>query len=258
MNNVAKFNCTKEAVDRLIEQLPELQKQENKLYEKKGGSSKKHSKVIRKIMYIGGLSIDYKKNIIRYNVNGLHYVQPIWIRKRRINVVPCCFLIQLYKEKLKEANLSKRERIDIPFELRGFWKMDRVLQFLNELSGMQISCTRSIQRMLNYKRSNAEKVGDALRNLGEAIEELKILSPKKGCIEVKAGNETFTVKMKNTKLDVVPLCKFVAAYYVGIIEKIAECVRTVTDDQIVNDAMARMLKDFETIIKRYFITSIIR
>lgn len=258
MNNVAKFGCTGEEVRKLQGQLPKLKEKAEKLYVEKGISSKKHMKVIRKIMYIGGLSIDNKKDIISFNVDGIHYVQHIHVRRRRINVVPCCFLIQLYKEKLKGANLKPNEYADIPFELRGFWKMDKVLQLLKELSRMQISCTRSIQRMLNYKDGNTKKVKEALKNLGKAIEELKILSPQQGCIEVMAGDEKFTVKMRNTKLDVVPLCKFVATYYIVIIEKIAICAKVTTDELVVNQAMAKMLNDFESLMKEYFIRPIIK
>ena len=255
MNNVAKFISTREAIKRLQKQLPKLQEEADQLYEK-GRSSKKHLKIIRKIMYIGGLFINDKKDIMSFNINELYYVQPIWIRKGRINAVPCCFLVQLYKENLKKVNLKQNEKVDIPFKLRGFWKMDRVLKFFNELSRIQVSCTRSIQRMLNYKHNNTEKVGEALKNLSEAIEEIKILSPKKGCIEVKAGNETFTVKMKNSKLDVVPLCKFIAVYYVDIIDKVSECVKISTDDLVVKGAVTKMLNEFEELIKRYFIIPI--
>lgn len=257
MNNVAKFNATKNAISSLKEQVPKFQEEANKLLDERGESSKRYSNAVFKVLSVSSLSINNEKAIISFCSDGLYYAQPIWVRKRRINAVPSCFLIQLYKQKLKEAKLRKDEWIDIPFELRGFWKMDQALKFVDELNRMQLLWILNIYRIRNYKRENAEKVKAALSDLSKTIEALEILPPKKGCIKVKKQEESFIVRTKNMKLDVVPLCKLFATYYVSIVSKIEECTKVAENDVIVDGVMTKIIEDFEVLIKNYFMMPVI-
>lgn len=247
MNNVKKFDITKEAISNLIVQ---AKKETDKLFEEQDVSSGEHIKSVYKLAVLGCLSIDMRKAVITLSAKE-YYAQPIWVKKRRINVIPCCFLIQLYKEKLKEEGL-KAELEAIPFTLRGFWNMEKTLSFLDELSGKQLSWTRHVQRIMNYKRDNKANVDNALQSLAEAIEGVKILPPQRGCMEVQTKDNTFTVKTKNMKLDVVPLCKIITSYYADLLIEIEICRNIATSDVDVTKEVDRIIEDFEFLIKKYF------
>lgn len=253
MNNVKKFNLTMEAISNLVAPIKE---EADKLFKEQDKSSKKLLISMHKMAVVSSLSIDIRKAIITLRVQE-YYAQPIWVKKRRINVIPCCFLIQLYKEQLKK-NEFKAELETIPFTLKGFWNMEKTLNFLDELSGKQLSWTRNIQRIMNYKRVNKANVDNALQSLAEAIEGVKILPPQKGCMEVQTKDNTFTVKTKNMKLDVVPLCKIITSYYADLLIEIEICRNIATSDVYVKSMTDIIIEDFEILIKKYFMIPFVK
>ena len=259
MNNAKKFNLTVEAVSELQKQILAFQEEANKL-KGDGEGSYKYLNAISKVLSTSSLSIDMKKGIISINIKGIYYAQPIYLKRRRINAVPSCFLIQLYKEVLKEEKLRKEELVDIPFELKGFWKIEKALEFFEELNGRKLFWIRDIQRITNYKRENKEKVDEALNGLSEAIETFEILPSKKGCIEIKMNDESFNVRTRNMKLNIVPLCKVIVTYYVTIINQIEECKNVGAKYKYidVNRVIMNIMNDFDMLVDKYFMIPMVK
>lgn len=251
MNNVKKFDLTKAGIVKLKEQLKE---EADKLFNEKKESTKEYISMVYKMAYLEGLLINKRKATISYG----GYIQLIWVKKRRINVVPCCFIIHLYKEELKKEHFTEEELDNIPFELRGFWDMDKTLKFLNEFNEKKLLWTRNIQRIMNYKRDNKYDIDTALSNLTEAIEAVEILPPKKGRVEVDMNEKSFIVKTKNMKLNIVPLCKMIVAYYVSIISKIQDCEDVGEKDNDVKRVTKKIMEDFDVIIGKYFMLPLVK
>lgn len=251
MNNVKKFDLTKAGIANLKVQLKE---EEDRLFNSKRESKKEYVSVVYKIASLDQLYIDARKATIAYE----GYVQPIWVKKRRINVVPCCFIIQLYKEELRREHFTEEELANIPFELRGFWEMENALKFINEFNEKKLLWTRNVQRIMNYKRDNKDDVDMALSNLTEAIEAVEILPPKKGCIEVNMNDKKFSIKTRNMKLNIVPLCKMIASQYVNVISKIQDCNDVGEEDNDVKRVTKNIMRDFDVMINKYFMLPLVK
>ena len=58
------------------------------------------------------------------------YVEVMFKKRRRLNVVPMCFLVQLYNEQVSTKGEEAGGNLAVPFELRSFWKMQRAKELV--------------------------------------------------------------------------------------------------------------------------------
>lgn len=62
------------------------------------------------------------------------YIEELFNKRNRLNVISACFLVTLYNEQMRIKD-NTDESI-IPFELKSFWKMQKAIGLLGEVSNI--------------------------------------------------------------------------------------------------------------------------
>ena len=170
-------------------------------------------------------------------------------KKGRILAVPMCYCVSLYQYDL-EAALPEGD-VQIPFALRGFWKMEQVVQFLEDFVKFQ---NRAQNRLLwehrRLKNQGKVKAKKYYKILDEFILVRTTNSGWKK--EISYGDSRFVINTKNVKLDVVPLCKILTRYYANVIAKIDQYLET-SASKTETTVLENVKEEFTKIMEQYFI-----
>lgn len=146
------------------------------------------------------------------------YIEALFNKRNRLNVIPACFLVTLYNEQMNIKD-NKNEQT-IPFELKSFWKMQKAISLVGEVSNILMKQKILLQNL--NKTCAFDKQKNAINNTLEVVNALHILPPEDGKIVIEFLEEKFTIDANNVKLDIVPLCKILVKYYVQFITRIDE------------------------------------
>lgn len=146
------------------------------------------------------------------------YIEALFNKRNRLNVISACFLVSLYNEQMRVKD-NTHEQI-IPFELKSFWKMQKAVVLVGEVSNI-IMKQKLLLQSLN-KTCALDNQKKAIESTLEVVNALHILPPEDGKIVIEFLEEKFTVDANNVKLDIVPLCKILVKYYVKLITCIDE------------------------------------
>ena len=98
----------------------------------------------------------------------------------------------------------------IPFELKSFWKMQKAIGLLGEVSNILMKQKLLLQTLNKTYALDNQK--NAINSTLEVVNSLHILPPEDGKIVVEFLEEKFTVDANNVKLDIIPLCKILVKY----------------------------------------------
>lgn len=257
MKNVAKFELTREAVENFKKRTDYLFEDAQQKEKKKGVKSKVYQKAFFKSLAITQLTIDRKKGVVRFEeINIGNYIQPIYNKKRRVNVIPICFLVQLYKESI--ADIPEAKISEIPFTLKGFWKMDKAMDCLADLTKVKIKQASQVRRII-YRivegETDEKKKTEYMRHLEKilpAIEAVKVSNPENGIIMLKYRKDTFKLDVGNTKVNVVPLCIILCHYYINVIRSVEKFLQTV-ENVSERNKMEDILESLRDFMEKYFI-----
>ncbi len=173
------------------------------------------------------------------------YIEGIFNKRNRLNVVPACFLVQLYNEQNVIKNGISQKTI--PFELKSFWKMEKEIEFIGELSHILLKQKLLLQSLSKEAVNNKEIIAKAL----EIVNSLQILPPKEGKVSIQFMEEKFNVNTNNSKLDIIPLCKIIVKYYV----KFVTCMDTAYESFNTHYNKQRVRKsrqEFKEFMDKYF------
>lgn len=211
--------------------------------------TKAQMEYIRKIMVVTELEFLEKKPYITF-YNDIHgyYTQPICNRKKRIWAVPLCFLITLYEEDLKM--ILPEKKIQIPYTLRGFWKMEKAVEMLEEFIRLQNECqntllweTRRLSKISKKKEKAYSKILDEFVAMRISYNGWKT--------EICYNDLQFRLNKKNVKLDVVPLCKLLTIYYVRVVSQMEHYAKTYANRQE-KEKLKAIKSDFSKFMEKYF------
>lgn len=255
MNNVKKFEETKNALNNFQEQIVYLQQEAQRKLEDEGFRSRAYLQAFLKALQTKELSINIRKGIVIFQSTTLGcYIQPIWKKKRRINVVPLCFLFQLYKEDLEVKETLSDIKIDIPFTLRGFWEMKKADKLLNDLIELQIQTSELIAKQSKLNKNDEKRI-KALNKILEVVESLEIFA-KNSIYKVNFEQKEFKINKKNWKLDIVPLCKILATYYVRIMNYLEDYEQLLKPSESRRD-IEKIKENFRKVMDKYFTMNIL-
>lgn len=148
-------------------------------------------------------------SLVLFGDNFGDYMEVFFKKRKRLNVVPMCFLVQLYNEQIKEEEKA------ILFDLKSFWKMEKAEDLVGDLNKIIWKQKLVLQNVYDKCESpeQRQKVEEAL----ELVDSLEISPPKCGKLEIHFSELKFTLNTKNVKLDIVPLCRLLVKYYVKFI-----------------------------------------
>ena len=207
-------------------------------------------KISEKTLVSMGLDFQGRKPILMYSSTkyGL-YQQMKYNKKMRVRTVPICFVVTLYEEELKRT--FPKEEIQIPFELRGFWKMERAMKFLEDFVGFQDKIQNTL--LCEYRRLKYQKVVKAA-DYFEILEEFVSFSTlnSKWKKEISYNGRCFVVNTRNVKLDVVPLCKILTKYYANVIRKIDGYLKY-NASKLEAQNLQKIKGDFKSFMDKYFV-----
>lgn len=179
------------------------------------------------------------------------YMENLFDKRMRLNVVPICFLTQLYNEQMSIKN--KTNEVVIPFELKSFWKMEKAISLIGDLANIQMRQKLLFQNMTAVCASDEQK--SKIKNILEVVDPLQILPPKDGKVVIKFIDLEFTINASNVKLDIIPLCKLLVKYYVKFVTSMDEaydCFNTHYNKQKIYNARYNM----EKLMEKYFTVDI--
>lgn len=255
MNNLKKFEITRKSLTEFQKKLPKFEEDARKKREKKGVTSKVYSKSFNKVLELMSLSINKKYDIIAFDSKVFgSYRQIIWLNyRRRINIVPVCFLIQMYVECLQTSGVKDFMDVDIPFTLRSFWSMERAISLYKRLMELHIYQETTIQRLINYNSKDKEKVTE-LRKLLKEVEQLQLYPYVNGKMEIRLvdRNMSFFINTRNVKLDVVPLCKLMVAHYVCFMKKLSSFEKIYITNELERVMLVKMKDMYTSFMDDYF------
>lgn len=176
------------------------------------------------------------------------YVEPIFNRKKRICVVPLCFLVTLYEQDLKAA--FPEEEIQIPYTLRGFWKMEKAVSMLEEFVRLQ----NESQHVLLWEKRRLSKISEKKEKAYSKILDEFVamrISYNGWKTEICYNDLQFRLNKKNVKLDVVPLCKLLTIYYVRVVSQMEHYAKTYANRQE-KEKLKAIKSDFSYFMEKYF------
>lgn len=146
------------------------------------------------------------------------YTQMKWNKKRRIQAIPICFFVTLYELEVKRA--FPKEDIQIPYTLRGFWKMEKAINLLEEFIHFQNKWQRILfWEVIKLQRRNQKKASQYAKVIDEFTTVKITISGWKDFVFYQTDLK-FCLNKTNVKLDIVPLCKLLTTYYVNVVRKI--------------------------------------
>lgn len=190
-----------------------------------------------------------KPYFIFCSINYDSYRLYICNRKRRIRAVPICFCVTLYEQELQAA--FPKEEIQIPYDLRGFWKMQQAVQLMEEFVKFQ---NKSKEVLLwEYRRLKHEekaKAAEYFKILEEFVTMGTLSSGWKK--EITYHDLRFIINTQNVKLDVVPLCKILTKYYANVVMKINRYLKA-SASKAEEDRLVGIEEDFRTLMEHYFV-----
>lgn len=175
------------------------------------------------------------------------YIEELFNKRNRLNVISACFLVTLYNEQMRIKD-NTDESI-IPFELKSFWKMQKAIGLLGEVSNILMKQKLLLQTLNKTYALDNQK--NAINSTLEVVNSLHILPPEDGKIVVEFLEEKFTVDANNVKLDIIPLCKILVKYYVQFvtcIDELYESFNTYFNKKKVYNARCEM----EKLMEEYF------
>lgn len=213
------------------------------------GDFKTLRELAEKMVILQELEFPRKKTYVTFfNERYDYHVQPICNRKKRIWAVPLCFLVTLYEQDLKLA--FPEEEIQIPYTLRGFWKMDKALKleedfvrFQNEVQQILLWETRRLSKISKKKEKAYSKILDEFVTMRVSYNGWKD--------EICYNDLRFHLNKKNVKLDVVPLCKLLTIYYVRVVNQMEHYAKTYANQQE-KEKLEAIKSDFSEFMEKYF------
>ncbi len=192
-------------------------------------------------------------SLVLFGDNLGDYMETFFKKRRRLNVVPMCFLVQLYNEGTHTKEKEESNDSTIPFELKSFWKMEKAEELVGDLNKVIWKQQSLLQDIYDACDSTErrKKVEEAL----ELVNSLKILPPKEGKIEIHFSDLKFIVNTKNVKLNVVPLCKMLVKYYVQFITCINNACESFENMRIEN-ALHSLENNMQKFMEKYFTSQV--
>lgn len=260
MNNNQKFKETKKALIVFQKELEHFEEEASKKEKEVGIESNEYFKAFLTTLRTKELSFDKKGYFVRFESNVFgDYIQPVWRKKNRLNVVPICFLIHLYTENLEVKEITDEKQTEIPFTLRGFWQMEKAEKFVNELIQLQLDFAGIIYHQIEenaIRKTRVKKLNKILEVL-ESLEIKVINDSKKQQYEITFEDQFFKVNKKNRKLDVVPLCKMITSYYVRAINYLEDYKKLLGKIQYKYE-INEMELSFMKMMEKYFTLLLVR
>lgn len=245
MTNKQKLNQTVISLKAIRE------KYEKSLEEQKNAAKdiKSQKEAVEKMMILAEFEFPKMKPYATFfsETYGYH-TQLICNRKKRVQAVPLCFLVTLYEQDLKAA--FPREEIQIPYTLRGFWKMEKAVQFLEDFVSFQNKSQNILlwqYRILECQRR--VKAMEYLKILEEFVSMCTVSS--KWQKKISYHDSDFIMNTKNVKLDVVPLCKLLTIYYVRVIREM-EHYQKAYASRPEKEGLETIKSDFSKLMEKYF------
>ena len=178
------------------------------------------------------------------------FYQPMKLnRKLRVRAVPICFCVTLYELEM-QAEFSK-EDIQIPYDLRGFWKMKQAVQLMEDFVSFQNKSQEVLlweYRLLKYQKK--AKSEEYFKILEKFISMKTVNSGFQK--EISYHDLCFIINTENVKLDVVPLCKILTKYYANVVTTINHYLKTSAskaEEQKLEDIKA----DFTEFMEKHFV-----
>lgn len=175
------------------------------------------------------------------------YVEVMFKKRRRLNVVPMCFLVQLYNEQVSTKGEEAGGNLAVPFELRSFWKMQRAKELVGDLLKVMLEQKLLLQNLED--KCISEEQSRQIEEAMKMADSLKILPPEKGKIEIHFLESKFRINTKNVKLDIVPLCKLLVQYYAQFticMDKTCEVFEQLRDKQEIYHVEGEMQRFMES------------
>lgn len=254
MKNVAKFEETRKAVELFKERTEYLFEEADEKLLTKGSESKVYQKAFLKALQTTELTISIRTRLVSFEKVGLgSCIQPIYTKKRRINVIPICAMVQLYKESIKDVPEVKTS--EIPFTLTGFWNMDKANNCVIDLMKVKTKQARAILSIIN--QMDSEERRNDLRQILTVVEGIRSSNTEGGYIVLTYEEDKFKINLSNTKLNVVPLCKIFCKYYSNVLSSLEEFCGKLRNERI-KFRMEAIQKEFRTFMEKYFIPEMLR
>lgn len=255
MKNVTKFEETRKGVESFKESTDYIFEEAGRKLEEKGCSSKVYQRAFIKSLQITTLTINQERGLVvfeRPNIGS--YTHPIYTKKRRINVIPICVLVQMYKEsivRIPEAKVS-----EIPFTLKGFWKMDKAIDCVSDLTKVRNQIARNMQTLMHVvelqDKGRTAKLLPHLQKVNASITDIKVSDAAvDGFIELEYGEERFKLNISNTKVNVVPLCIILCKYYMNVVKSIEEALETI-NTSFERNRLKQVLKNLRIFMEKSF------
>lgn len=211
----------------------------------------KRLEINRKELIVFGLDFQETKPDIAFGSQTYSlFYRPLKLNKKlRVRAVPICFCVTLYELEL-QATFPK-EDIRIPYDLRGFWKMQQAVQFMEEFVKFQ-NKSQEVLLWEHRRLKNEEKA--------KAAEYFKILEEfvamgTKNCgwkKEITYHDMHFVINTQNVKLDVVPLCKILTKYYANVVIRINRYLKA-SASKAEEDRLVGIEEDFRALMEHYYI-----
>lgn len=204
----------------------------------------------RKRVAVRGLDFQKMKPFLAFCSTQYGIYAPMKLnRKQRVRAIPICFCVTLYEQELQTE--FPKDDIRIPFELRGFWKMQQAVQFMEDFVKFQ----NKSQEVLLWEHRRLKNQGKAKAGKYFKILEEFVSMGTLSCAwkkEITYHDMSFVMKTDNTKLDVVPLCKILTKYYANVVTRInhyMEANASNAEEQKLED----IKEDFTKLMERYFV-----
>lgn len=204
----------KEKFEQLEMQIKELQKR----YEQEAKAEVKNpKKLAEKLLIIKEIEFPATKPYFDFfSQNQGDFRQLKQNRRKQIQAVSICFFVTLYEQDLIAAF---QKDIQIPYTLRGFWKMQLATKLVEDLIHLQNECQQIILWELRKMNKEQKDKVNAYRKIIEEFASIRFSSD--GWKDIVTYKEMqFKLNKKNVKLDVVPFCKLLTIYYVGVLKRI--------------------------------------
>lgn len=247
MKNVQKLIQTQNRVKEIREKyLPPLREQTVT----ETNVTKKHE-IVRKKLIVLGLDFQEAEEVLMFGSQTYGIYQPKKRKsRRRVYAIPICFCVTLYEYELQKT--FPKEKIQIPYTLRGFWEMEKAVRLVEDLvriqNGEQYILLRQYRILKHQKKAKAAEYFKIL----EEFVAMSILNAN-GRKEISYGDTRFIMNMRNVKLDVVPLCKMLTRYYANVVRRINTYLQN-DASEIEKRQLLEIKKDLKVFMKKYFIS----
>lgn len=247
MNNHQKLERTFTAVKEVRTNIEEPLKSQVAVAK----SMEEKLRISQKILISMGLELQQENAILSLTSTayGMYNVAK-YNGRMRVRTVPICFLVTLYEQELKIA--FPKEEIQIPFELRAFWKMERAAQLLEDFTAFQNKFQNTL--LWEYRRLKRQQVAKTLEYAGILDEFVAFCTVNsKWKKQVSYNGMCVTMNVKNVKVDIVPLCKILTKYYANVIRKINRYLQA-SATKTEKEKLEEVKNEFKNFMDRHFIS----